>query len=115
MFFFFFIDLDLALQPRNNHVKLHVTLMNTGFYKYQCSVNGDSTKKTHLTFDARKIIEVSIVTIVWSQFFSPFLIYCSCSDYRHSTIIHLEQYIYQKYVCHNAIHLKQMDIINHHL
>lgn len=62
--YIFLFDLDLALQPRNEHVKLHVTLMNTGFYDYQQSVNGDSTKKSHLTFDARKIIEVSIVTVL---------------------------------------------------
>lgn len=53
----FFQDCDLALQPRNNHVKLHITLMNSGFYNYQSSVNGDSGNKSHLTFDARKIIE----------------------------------------------------------
>uniref|UniRef100_A0A2S2PIA6 Activating signal cointegrator 1 complex subunit 1 n=1 Tax=Schizaphis graminum TaxID=13262 RepID=A0A2S2PIA6_SCHGA len=53
----FFQDCDLALQPRNNHVKLHVTLMNSGFYDYQVSVNGNSGKKTQLTFDARKIFE----------------------------------------------------------
>lgn len=53
----YFQDCDLALQPRNNHVKLHITLMNSGFYEYQSSVNGDSGNKSHLTFDARKIIE----------------------------------------------------------
>lgn len=53
----FFKDCDLALQPRNNHVKLHITLMNSGFYKYQCNVNGDSGNQSHFTFDARKIIE----------------------------------------------------------
>ncbi|NP_001280311.1 activating signal cointegrator 1 complex subunit 1 [Acyrthosiphon pisum] len=53
----FFQDCDLALPPRSNHVKLHVTLMNTGFYEYQASVNGDFGNPSHLTFDARKIIE----------------------------------------------------------
>jgi len=54
------INLDLALKSRNNHVKLHITLMNTGFNKYQCSVNGDSGNRSHLTFDAKKIIEVRL-------------------------------------------------------
>jgi len=54
------INLDLALPPRSNHVKLHVTLMNSGFYEYQASVNGDSGNQSHLTFDARKIIEVRL-------------------------------------------------------
>jgi len=54
----FLINLDLALPPRNDHVKLHVTLMNSAFYEYQNSINGDSTNKSHLTFDAKKIVEV---------------------------------------------------------
>lgn len=49
----------MALQPRSNHVKLHITLMNSGFHEYQCSVNGNSGSQSHLTFDARKILEVS--------------------------------------------------------
>lgn len=59
----FFLDLDLALQPRNDHVKLHITLMNSGFYEYQCSVNGNSVNQSRLTFDARKIIEVRYANI----------------------------------------------------
>jgi len=58
--YIFLINLDLALQPRSSHVKLHITLMNSGFPEYQCSVNGDSGNQSHLTFDARKIIEVSL-------------------------------------------------------
>jgi len=54
------INLDLALQPRSNHVKLHITLMNSGFPEYQCSVNGDSGNRSNLTFDAKKIIEVRL-------------------------------------------------------
>lgn len=54
------IDLDLALQPRSDHVKLHVTLMNSAFPEYQCSVNGNSVDRTRLTFDARKIMEVNL-------------------------------------------------------
>jgi hypothetical protein len=34
--------------------------MNSGFYDYQVGVNGGSGKNTHLTFDARKIIEVRL-------------------------------------------------------
>lgn len=49
----------MALQPRSDHVKLHVTLMKSSFTDYQNSINGDFTsKQTKLTFDARKIIEV---------------------------------------------------------
>jgi len=53
----FFKDCDLALQSRSDHVKLHLTLMNTAFPEYQCSVNGNSVDHTRLTFDARKIME----------------------------------------------------------
>jgi len=34
--------------------------MNSAFYEYQASVNGDSGNPSHLTFDARKIIEVRL-------------------------------------------------------
>lgn len=50
------VNLDLALQPRNDHVKLHITLMNSGFSDYQSGVN--SVNQSRLTFDAKKIIEV---------------------------------------------------------
>lgn len=57
------IHLDLVLQPRNDHVKLHVTVMNTGFYKK--IVNGESKHKSDLTFDARKILEVRLVEYIY--------------------------------------------------
>lgn len=59
----FLINLDLALQPRNDHVKLHVTLINTGFYR-KC-VNGKSKHKSVLTFDARKILEVRLAKDIY--------------------------------------------------
>jgi len=48
----------LALQSRNDHVKLHVTLMNSRFYNNQNNVNVNSVKQSHCTFDAKQIIEV---------------------------------------------------------
>lgn len=55
-------NLDLALQSRGDHVKLHVTLMKSSFPEYQNSINGDfTTKQANLTFDARKIIEVRFI------------------------------------------------------
>lgn len=54
----FVLYLDLALQPRGDNVKLHITLMNSRFPEYQNSINANLAKQTRLTFDARKILEV---------------------------------------------------------
>ncbi|XP_025417954.1 activating signal cointegrator 1 complex subunit 1 isoform X2 [Sipha flava] len=53
----FFKKCDLTLQPRSDHVKLHITLMNSGFSEYISSINGDFVNQPQLTFDARKILD----------------------------------------------------------
>lgn len=46
--------------PRGDHVKLHVTLMNSKFSVRQDIVNSDSNNESHTTFDAKKILEVRL-------------------------------------------------------
>jgi hypothetical protein len=58
LIYLFLINLDLTLQPRSDHVKLHITLMNSGFSEYISSINGDFVNQPQLTFDARKILDV---------------------------------------------------------
>lgn len=72
------IYLDFALQPRNEHVKLHVTLMNSRFNEYKSSINEHSRNQAHLTFDARKIFEVSKQKII------KFNYYYSLTKYLYS-------------------------------
>lgn len=60
----FLINLDLTYQPRSDHVKLHITLMNTSFPEYQSSINGDPVNQSRLTFDARKILDVRSIRFI---------------------------------------------------
>lgn len=51
--------IDLVKPSRSDHVKLHVTLMNSKFSVRQDTVNDDSYNRSN-TFDAKKILEVRL-------------------------------------------------------
>ncbi|VVC26391.1 Protein kinase A anchor protein, nuclear localisation signal domain,Activating signal cointegrator [Cinara cedri] len=54
----FFQDCDLVKPARNDHVKLHVTLMNSRFSQQANIVDENVDNRSHFTFDAKKIVEI---------------------------------------------------------
>ncbi|XP_050432192.1 activating signal cointegrator 1 complex subunit 1 isoform X2 [Adelges cooleyi] len=52
----FFQNCDLAKPPRSDHVKLHVTLMNTSYMENASNINIHQNGRD--TFDAKKIFEL---------------------------------------------------------